>query len=301
MKYSAMLSPAYLTVLLVLVLAAIGMDSAVRGLNLHLTKAPIYAPGGRTLGSLPIETEHWIRAGISDSNISAEVQKTLGTDNFISRRYRRKDQPAGEEPVVIELHAAYYTGQIDTVPHVPERCFVGGGWSRSAGSRVIEMPLDHGGWLLDEAVPEAERGRIYTVRLPNDHPDHPGVRVRLPRDADQLKIRVMRFVEPSGATIHSGYFFIANGGWTPTAEDVRLLSYRETDTYAYYMKVQFTSTQVGSEDELASAAASLLDDLLGDLMLCVPDWVEVEQGRYPPAETDQSQKDASDRERPGGP
>jgi hypothetical protein len=38
---------------------------------------------------------------------------------------------------------------------------------------------------------------------------------------------------------------------------------------------------VSSEDELKNLAASFLDENFGDLMECVPDWAEVEAGRYP--------------------
>jgi hypothetical protein len=41
---------------------------------------------------------------------------------------------------------------------------------------------------------------------------------------------------------------------------------------------------VGSAEELASAAGSLLDDLLGELVTCTPDWVRVVQGQWPAKE-----------------
>jgi hypothetical protein len=67
-----------------------------------------------------------------------------------------------------------------------------------------------------------------------------------------------------------------------SAEQVRLLAFNLTDDYAYYLKVQITSGGVESPQELASLAGSLLDDLLGEIMRCVPDWTEVRAGRYPP-------------------
>jgi hypothetical protein len=41
------------------------------------------------------------------------------------------------------------------------------------------------------------------------------------------------------------------------------------------------SGSVGSAEELAAQAAGLLDEVLPDLMQCVPDWTEVEEGRWP--------------------
>ena len=63
---------------------------------------------------------------------------------------------------------------------------------------------------------------------------------------------------------------------------MRLLAFDLHSRYAYYLKVQFTSDKVKSDDELAALAASFLDETFGDLMECVPDWAEVEAGRYPP-------------------
>jgi hypothetical protein len=38
---------------------------------------------------------------------------------------------------------------------------------------------------------------------------------------------------------------------------------------------------VSTAEELAAEASSLLGELLPEIMRCVPDWVEVEAGRYP--------------------
>jgi hypothetical protein len=79
----------------------------------------------------------------------------------------------------------------------------------------------------------------------------------------------------------AGYFFIANGSAVAGADGVRLLAFDLKNDYAYYMKVQFTSMQAESPEELAEVASSLLDDLLGEMMLCVPDWIDVLAGRWP--------------------
>ena len=80
----------------------------------------------------------------------------------------------------------------------------------------------------------------------------------------------------------AGYCFIANGGWVSSAEGVRFLAFNLTDDYAYYLKVQVGSADVESPEELAGLAGSLLDDLLGELMTCVPDWPRVMGGQWPP-------------------
>ncbi|MEO0512493.1 MAG: exosortase/archaeosortase family protein [Planctomycetota bacterium] len=272
--------PATVVAIVAFASAALGFRSAISAYQIHLTKSPIYAPEGRQFASLlPTETHGWEQVG-RDKIESAEIVKELGTENYLSRTFRSKDDPSR----VIELHAAYYTGQIDTVPHVPERCFVGGGLQIGSRSVEIPLPLDRSDWRAFKEPPEGLEGRVFTTRTGDRrYSNYPGVRVVLPFDPQDMKLRVTEFVSENGASFHSGYFFIANGGTVASAEGVRLLAFELDNDYAYYAKIQFTSFTGGTAEDLAVDAADLLDDLLGDIMLCVPNWVDVIEGRYPPA------------------
>jgi hypothetical protein len=178
---------------------------------------------------------------------------------------------------------------IDTVPHVPERCFVGGGLQQSESSRVIDIPMDTSTWRVDPSVPTEFAGidgEIYSVRLSNDPSmsDAPGMRVRLPRGISPEKpfnFRASEFINPGKGKIYAGYFFIANGGTKANANDVRQLAFNLEDDYAYYMKVQISAHNLDSFDEFASLSGDLLGELIGEIMRCVPDWVSVQQGLYP--------------------
>lgn len=276
----------------VLLGAATGMRAMVSAYELHLKKLPIDPPGGRVVSSIPRETESWVQVG-SDSVMPKDVVQTLGTDNYVSRQYRLKDDDAdeGEIPVVLDFHAAYYTGGIDTVPHVPERCFVGGGLRPSKGAVVLPLEVETDGWSPDRSVASespdvvGEQGVIYRARTSNVYSDAPGIRVRMPRDVGPgapLRMRVSEFSsDADGRKLFAGYFFIANGGTVANATGVRELAFSLTSDYAYYMKVQITSPRVSSSEEMAELSASLVGELLPDLMRCVPDWVEVMEGRYP--------------------
>jgi len=270
------------TALVLLGASALGMGFAIKAYDLHLTKIPIYPENNRTLrATLPTETENWRQLG-QDTIESPDIVKVLGTENYVTRTFLKK---GGDErdPTVIDFHAAYYTGMIDTVPHVPERCFVGGGLQQGGGTVTVPIPLDTSGWREDTTIVDEQlAGRVQTVRLSNRWSSSPGKRVHLPADAENIQLRVTEFLTPDDKPFYAGYFFVANGGTVSSAEGIRLLAFNLTDDYAYYMKVQFTSQTAGSPEELAADAASLLDDLLGDLMLCVPDWVDVREGRYPP-------------------
>lgn len=266
--------------------SALGMGAAIKAFNLHLRKLPVYAPGGRVLASLPRETTHWVASG-SDRVESADIVKTLGTENYLNRLYVEREPADPDKPVELLLHAAYYTGMIDTVPHVPERCFVGGGLVQSDFARVVPIPMDTSSWRPDAGVPAelaGETGELYTARIPYEHGTAPGTRVHLPRDVTPdhpIEMRISSYGLPGERTLYAGYLFIANGGTVANANAVRTLAFDLTSDYAYYLKVQVTSSSVGSIDELAERAGSLLEDLLPELMLCVPDWVDVQEGRYP--------------------
>lgn len=259
--------------------AVLGLS--IRALGLYLQKKPIYPRTGLVMRDLPVETEHWKRVG-ADRFEPAEVELTLGTTNYVTRTYEEKQPAPGQMPRRIELHAAYYTGSIDTVPHIPERCFVGGGLQIGSGTRVVPLPLNSERWIPMRDAPEPLAGRAYTVSLARGtYSNRPGQRVLLPLEPEQIQMRVTEFTIPGQPSLFAGYFFIVNGEHRASAEGVRLLAFDLKADYAYYLKVQFNSQRVKSAEELADVAADLLDDLLGELMLCVPDWSEVVTGQWP--------------------
>lgn len=221
--------------------------------------------------------------------MGAELVETLGTQNYVSRHYVRTRDADPKRPIVLDFHAAYYTGMIDTVPHVPERCFVGGGLQQSESSRVIPLPMPTDSWRVDSSVPDAFAGlsgEIYSVRLSNDPKmtDAPGQRVRLPRGISPehpFEFRASEFINPGKGKVYAGYFFIANGGTKANANDVRQLAFNLEDDYAYFLKVQVSGSGFDSFDAFARYSGELVGELIGEVMRCVPDWVDVQEGTYP--------------------
>lgn len=292
----SLLSAPFVTAVALFAAASVGMSVGIRAYGIYLSKLPIEAPGGRTLNSLPSETASWIKVG-NDRIESADVVATLGTENYISRMYTEKSPRDPANPRIVDLHIAYYTGMIDTVPHVPDRCFIGGGMTQGTNAEIIPLDLDRSRWFQDPDVPDELRGSVWRIRLADDrrYTQHPGQSVRLPDKPDQIRMRVMGFDVPGGQRVFAGYFFLANGGHVPTAQDVRLLAFNLTDDYAYYMKVQCTSPNASDAQDLASMSSDLLGELFGEIMLCVPDWIDVRSGVYP---ADNPKKDRSGAQRP---
>lgn len=272
-----------------MLLGAGAITSYLRANDVRLYKTPIYPANNRQVSSIPTQTDGWEQVGI-DQVMGAEIVETLGTENYLSRNYFRTRDQDTKSPVVLSFHAAYYTGMIDTVPHVPERCFVGGGLQQGGFSRSMELPMDTSSWRVDASVPAefaGQTGEIYTIRLSNnpDFTDAPGSRVRLPRGISPqspIKMRVSEFIDPNGGKLYAGYFFIANGGTKANANDVRQLAFNLKDQYAYFLKVQITGSSFDSFEGFVESAGELVGELLGETMRCVPDWIDVQTGIYPP-------------------
>lgn len=285
------MSPRQVPALVVLVVlfgaGAIAMGRLIDAMAVQLEKKPIYPATGRTFLGLPRETPGWTQVG-SDRTLSKDIVDTLGTENYLSRTYERREPGPDGQTIRLELHAAYYTDDIDTVPHVPERCFVGGGLEKGDFSNVVGLPVDTSRWRPDRTIgtddPDivGEQGVIYKVRtLPGYRTSY--AEPRLPAGVgpdNPIPFRVSQFIRPSGGSLYAGYFFIANGRAVGRAEGVRLMSFDLKSEYAYYAKVQTTSiTGVGSAEEHADYSGELIGELLPEIMLCVPDWVDVQTGR----------------------
>lgn len=271
--------PATAVLLVVLFGSAIGMGWAIKYYQFHLDKLPIYAPDKRAVATLPVETDSWVQVG-TDKIVSAEVLEELGTSNYVTRTYKQKNPAPGEDPQYIELHAAYYTDQIDTVPHVPERCFTGGGMVQSGGSVEIPLNLNQDKWAIDQEA-STDNITIYTDRTSTRWSDGRGKRVRLPAGIENAKLRASTYLNPGDQELYAGYFFIANGGVASSAEQVRMLAFNLENDYAFYMKVQFTTATADNREQFVAVSSELLSEVLADIMLCAPDWVEVQAGRYP--------------------
>lgn len=277
----AWVNPAVLTAFALLAAGAASLSAVKSYFKLYTRKEPIQADSGLLVSSLPPDTPSWQRVG-ADHMEQEEVLAVLGTQNYLTRIYKERAPKDPKRPIHLSLHVAYYTGMIDTVPHVPDRCFVGGGMQ--IGEVVGDLPLhfDQEYWRPFNEVPASVKDRVWRTRITNPYSKYEGQYRVLPFEPQKMELRTMKFLDKNNQQLFSGYFFIANGGTVSRAENVRLLAFDLNTRYAYYLKVQVTSADVKSGEELADAASSLIGELLGDIMLCVPDWVEVEAGRYPP-------------------
>jgi hypothetical protein len=146
----------------------------------------------------------------------------------------------------------------------------------------LPVALDQSTWRPDDNPPANWTGTpVFTGRT-GRYSDRPNLRVRLPRGIEDLHMRFSTFNAGVSDKTVAGYFFIANGGLTPSPEGVRVLAFKLQDDYAYYLKVQITMSGAVDSAYASKISGQLLTELLPEIVRCAPDWVEVESGEYPP-------------------
>lgn len=264
-----------------LAVCGLGFRFAVGYLNIYLRKEPVqvrehFSTIARSLGE-------WKAVG-SDLVIDAAIVEELGTDIYLDRMYALDGDPAKGW---IMLHIAYYTGMIDAIPHVPDRCMVAGGFNPvTAQPFYVDLELDQSDWRDDPEAVHTRTGEPYpVVTYPHPITGRP-VTVRMPIGDFAVRTTEFRHPKYGDSRIFAGFFFFANGQVTANPLAVRALAFDKTDRYAYYCKVQFTS--IGDDDftkdEFADRTSKLLRELLPEIMRCLPDWAEVES-RSPASES----------------
>lgn len=265
---------------LTLVVCGIGFQWGVNVLNIHLMKRPVALR--RPLTKIPRQLGAWKRVG-EDVVLEEASEQELGTTHYLSRVYMR----GNDRNAFIHLHIAYYTDQIDAVPHVPERCILAGGLASVGSPRHLPIAIDRTNWVEDPGPPNQRTGQPYHLVQAIDRWTRNAftVRMPIPVDGDEIDLRTVVFqktAEPDKRLI-VGYFFVANGRATAHREKIRLLAFEKTDEYAYYAKVELAFRGRGEDltDTFLELASDFLEPLLPELMRCLPDWSEVERGLYP--------------------
>jgi exosortase/archaeosortase family protein len=156
--------PAFLAAVVVLAVAAVGLNFSVNYLKLHFKKLPV--PMARSLAAIPTDLGDWQQVSL-DEPLDPEIEHALGTNQYVFRDYmdarvvgrdtieqvrrlnERIQNAADAQEIgklkedrarlvgqtrmkhphgVINLAVTYYTGLVDTVAHVPDRCYVADGY-----------------------------------------------------------------------------------------------------------------------------------------------------------------------------
>jgi hypothetical protein len=157
---------AFLITAAVMLSAAVGLQATARFLDWQFRKQPI--PLKRSLKLMDrdaLSPYQFVRALF----LEPEEEQGLGTSEYI--QWILEDTSVDKQsPVrVVRLFVTYYTGLPDQVPHVPDVCFLGGGYKTlEGGTEHFEVPeLEKLGY--DPVVPYRamtfeKRGLLQSVR-----------------------------------------------------------------------------------------------------------------------------------------
>ncbi len=267
LNWKRVMTPAFLSVALLLLVGAAGLNTVVQAMKLHFRKEAV--PLRQPLTTLPPRMGHWVQVSV-DRPLQADVEEVLGTRQYVYRDYvDDRIVPAGEikafadksyaqrramlmrlqerhPEAVVNLGVTYYTGLVDTVAHIPDRCYIADGYE----------PTDYDivSWPIAAKIP----GRA------ND----PNVEVRFINFQDQVgRTRLKRSVS---------YFFHVNGHFEQDPLGVRRRLQNLLQKYGYYMKIE-TMTLVQEKEKSAQVMQDFLTAALPHVAQCLPDWSKVNE------------------------
>lgn len=284
--------PAFLVAVLVLGLSAVGLNSAAGFLQLHFKKIAVPLRVRSLKEGLPSQLGTWVQIS-SDQSIDPEEEQVLGTPEYVFRDYvntaskkfthgeieaLKKASSPGERAAglarlqmkdpagVIRAAVTYYTGMVDTVAHVPERCMVADGFEVTHYS---DKELSLGNYPNHEPRSVTLRFLSFgdeTGGAPDSTGHGGGVR------------RVARNV---------GYLFHCNGGYESGPYGVRARLQNLQERYGYYAKVELMTAapvassfqgddtslvEINNRNDSLVAMRDFLAAALPALEQCLPDW-----------------------------
>lgn len=192
---------------------------------------------------------------VRDEQFSASIVSALGTDKYVSRLLEDTRQPANSALRFVSLSVTYYTGGTNLVPHTPDVCMTGAGYTKKdAGYESL---------TVDSLAPGDTDVPVRWVTF--------------------VKSAVFNRAEPTVA-----YTFHCNGGFTASRTGVRQRTTNPIDRHAYFSKVEvsFTGSQgeTPGRKETLEAARSLFEYLLP--VLEKEHWPDWEAASRPPVAAD---------------
>ena len=266
--------PDFVVVFVLLGVSAATLNFATDFLKLHYRKMPVAL---RTelddKKGIPSRLGAWVQVG-RDASLAPDVEHVLGTHQFINRRYVNSEaaQAAGidlndplpdptEEQLaaigrlqmnnpgsVLELGIYYYTGLVDTVAHIPDRCLIGNGYDITS----------------------------YQTQSGENLGTFPDGSQRV------LNFRYIHFDDNSTARsrLNVAYLFHVNGTYESDPYAVRARLQNLFERFGYYAKVEImvptpASVSDAGTDPALPAIRQFLTAVLPEFERCLPDWKQV--------------------------
>ncbi|MHC4221335.1 MAG: hypothetical protein ACYST9_02855 [Planctomycetota bacterium] len=245
--------PAFVICIALLAIAASGMSIAIKSFGVYLEKEPlalkkpldlldesVLGTGLSALAPYKVVSKRKIK--------NEEIVKNLGTEDYIQWQLEDAELPPDSPVRNCSLFITYY-GVPDKVPHVPEECYMGGGFQRLASESLI-LP-----YLAESDSPQTNEDQSLLKEVP--------VRYLIFSNAgagrwgSDIKFSVL-------------YFFSVNGQYVNNRADTRLILNKNLfGKYSYFSKVewQFFNKKSGAvvypnKDQAVKATQKLLEVIL---------------------------------------
>jgi hypothetical protein len=234
-------------------------------MKLYFKKIPVEMR--EDFATIPSQLGHWVQVS-KDEKLGEDMEHVLGATHYLYRDYvddrivpaemlkafegksytERKAMALRIQEIhpeaVINVGVTYYTGMVDTVAHIPDRCYIADGFEPTS----------------------------YKVATWSAFDDRPG------RDAQKSDVRYINFEDQVASRQSTprnvAYFFHANGVYTSDPIGVRIRLQDLTQRNAYYAKIELM-TQMKDADVSASVMNDFLKGALPQIERCLPDWKQV--------------------------
>lgn len=253
-----------MVVALILLTAAFGLNETVAKMKLTFRKLPVEP-------SLPLKTiiseiGPWAQVSV-DRAMSPDFEHELGANEYVFRDYldtrllapadraaflkatpdqreKLRQKLTGLDPKgLVRFAITYYTGSVDTVPHIPDRCYAADGFKPST-YEIMTWPI----------LPRADAaGRLTRARLINF--------------VDQIDSRSSRPRQVS-------YFFQVNGEYEQDPLGVRTRLQNLFDRRAYFAKIELV-TDLPDPTEAGRVMVDFLTGVMPEVERVLPDWKKV--------------------------
>lgn len=270
--------PDFVLAFVLLGVGALGLNFATGYLKLHFRKqsVPLRVARWDGVDGIPATMGKWVQVSV-DKPLDPDVEHILGTSQYVYRDYVNRER-VGDEKIrelcdtglsateraaalarlqveqpdaVVNVGITYYTGMVDTVAHIPDRCYIADGYDVSTYTDEQDQKL---GAYSDG------RPRLVSFHYINF-------------DDETGRGRVSRNV---------AYLFHVNGRYESNVLGVRRSLQKLWEPYGYYAKVELmtVSPAAGLGDtrkvELQQRSLAAMEDFLSSLLpeveRCLPDW-----------------------------
>lgn len=265
----------------VLAVSALTLNAGVEWFQLQFKKQPValrVKSFSDAAEGIPAQLGDWVQVS-QDQPLDPDMEANLRSRQYIFRDYVnsrlvkvsdiaaiRNDSPAHQHEDLAKLRQyappeaflriaiTYTTGLVDTVAHIPERCYVADGFEPSS-------------WEIKQAICGA---------FPDGKPRN-------------IEFRFIRFEDQSGrnrVACRVGYLFNVNGRYESDPYAVRRRLQNLLERYGYYAKVELMTvaeaSDFGTDSHQAEATLAAMKDFLTcalpELERCLPDWQKLHAG-----------------------